>query len=173
MASKGILIRPILLGLSIVGVLVCEVGEVAALPFNDDMVMIQPANGRIMRELPPHSVPLGSLESQIAGPEAARQMTNPVQASENSIASGRRLFSINCTPCHGSYKDGEYIVSSLAAVGMPPINLAEKRLVDQPDGHFFSYIHFGGAIMPPYGWKFSIKEHWDIVNYIRQIQQEN
>jgi len=148
------------------------VNEASALPINTDMFDNQPSAGQIMRPLPDGSVPIGSLERQIESREVSDQFENPVSPDARSIVSGRRLFAINCTPCHGSYEGG-YQSGELARFGMPPINLTEQRLKNMSDGYFFSYIHFGGlALMPAYGWKFSIEEHWDIVNYIREIQNE-
>jgi hypothetical protein len=45
---------------------------------------------------------------------------------------------------------------------------------DRTDGYIFGAIHYGSysTLMPAYGWKFSIEEHWDMVNYIRKMQSE-
>jgi len=163
----------LLLGLVLLSILFPAILSTAsALPLNTDMFDTQPGKGQIMRPLPEDTVPIGSLGLQFESREDAAQLENPVAPDASSLASGKRLFSINCTPCHGSYEGG-YQPGEIARFGMPPINLAEERLKAMSDAYFFQFIHFGGlALMPAYGWKFSMEEHWDIVNYIRQIQNE-
>jgi hypothetical protein len=150
---------------------VCAPLSVQALPFNQDMVGTQLTNGNIMRPKAAESVPVGASERFI-GPkrEDALRLTNPVEPTEMSIASGSRLFAINCSPCHGRYIEGEHIPGAVS-VYLPGPELSNALYKDKPDAHFFQFIYYGGlAIMPAYGWKLSIEEHWDIVNYIRHLQ---
>jgi mono/diheme cytochrome c family protein len=144
-----------------------------ALPFNQDMVGGQLEAGSIMRPNPSDSIARGAGERFVGTREEAGKLANPVPADARSIGNGRRLFSANCSPCHGKYMDGKHIAGAVSAQ-IPGPDLALQTYKDKPDGHFFEFIHFGGiAIMPAYGWKFSIREHWDIVNYIRRVQQGN
>lgn len=149
-----------------------------ALPFNQDMVGNQPVAGSIMRPKAIGSVPRGSLGRYSEKPEdltKALQITNPTKADADSLANGQRLFTVNCTPCHGSYPEGKHIVSPLQVPngGMPAPVLADALIAQKSDGHFYQFIHFGGmAIMPAYGYKLSVQEHWDIINYIRDFQRK-
>ena len=98
---------------------------------------------------------------------------NPVPTTKASINNGKRQFSVNCGPCHGSYTDeGHQIGAYQEASKFPVPNLADQVYAERTDGHIFGYIYFGGAIMPRYGWKLSKNEIWDIVNYVRNLQKE-
>ena len=149
-----------------------------ALPFNQDMVGTQPVTGSIMRPKAPGSVPRGALSRYSEKPEdltKTLQITNPTKADADSLAHGERLFSVNCSPCHGSYTGGKHVASAMQVPNgaMPGPVLSDAIVAQKPDGHFYQFIHFGGmAIMPAYGYKLSVQEHWDIVNYIRDFQRK-
>lgn len=152
--------------------------EAAALPFNDDMVDIQPRTGSVVRSKPATSVSVGSLAFRVANRQEAEALENPVKLDAVSKMKGKRLFAVNCTPCHGDIAAKEWKVGP---VGIKFGNIPDIRAVDparqkdyrtQTDGFFYSVIHFGSmsTLMPAYGWKLSPTEHWDIVNYIRSVQ---
>jgi mono/diheme cytochrome c family protein len=145
--------------------------RVSALPFNQDMVGNQLGLGQVMRPKAEGSVSLNDVKRYIGGVRAdAANLENPVPATLTSILHGKRLYNSNCSPCHGSFVQGKHVPGPVGAK-LPAVNLAQDYLKAVPDSHFFQFIHFGGmAIMPAYGCKLSIEEHWDIVNYIRAVQ---
>jgi mono/diheme cytochrome c family protein len=144
---------------------------VHALPFNQDMVGNQLGLGAMHRPQAPGAVPIGSSNRYVEGDrEGAASVLNPISASADSISAGHRLFDAQCSPCHGKIVDSSYVVGAVATY-LPGPNLFLDAYKQKADGHFFQFIRYGGmAIMPAYGSKFSIKEHWDIVNYIRSVQ---
>jgi len=142
-----------------------------ALPFNDDMVEGQLKPGQVMRSQASGSVAIGSLARTTSSREAARALSNPIKPDKSSKENGARLYTINCAPCHGTWKNGKH------EMGISPLlpgpDLSMDAIAQKPDGHFYDFIHFGGmAIMPAYGFKLSVKEHWDIVNYLREVQRK-
>lgn len=155
-----------------VSVVVSLVTEVSALPFNTDMSHTQILrSGSVARDKVKGTVPLGSAASYLEKKEDAFTLVNPVAADAVSISNGERLWSINCTPCHGFYSDdGKYTPGQVNKF-MPGPDVTADMYKQKPDGFFYGTINFGGIVlMPGYGWKFSATEHWDIVNYIRKIQ---
>ena len=143
-----------------------------ALPFNQEMVGKQTAGG-IMRPAPKDSIPLGSNDRFVGTREESVKLTNPIQSDIRSISNGRRMYQANCSVCHGRYLDSDstFVYGALWPA-IPGLPLYTPDMQAKPDGHFFQHIHFGlTGVMPPYGWKFSIKEHWDIVNYVRHVQK--
>lgn len=141
-----------------------------ALPFNDDMVHDQLKTGEVMRAAPEHSIPIGASERYVKDRDAALKLTNPIAGDELSTRNGQRLWEIHCSMCHGVYTDQGYKIG-VVNQWMPGPNLADDTIKGKSDGHFFGYVYFGGlALMPRYGWKLSITEHWDLVNYIREVQ---
>jgi mono/diheme cytochrome c family protein len=143
-----------------------------ALPFNDDMVDVQKRTGVMMRQKAPGTVPVGMSQYYVMSKAEAEKLVNPVKADERSIANGKRLFAINCTPCHGDISKKPwapgYVAAKLPLIPPDPTTEAYKA---RSDGFFYGTIHFGGAaLMPALGWKLSPTEHWDVVNYIRKEQ---
>lgn len=145
-----------------------------ALPFNQDMVGNQYGLGQIMRPKAAGAISNNDAKRYVGlTREEAVDIQNPVPATAASVLHGKRLYAVNCSPCHGSFVDGKHVPGPVGAK-LPAVNLAQEYLKVVPDSHFFQFIHFGGmAIMPAYGWKLSLEEHWDIVNYIRTVQKGN
>jgi mono/diheme cytochrome c family protein len=144
-----------------------------ALPFNQDMVGNQPSIGDIQRPEPGLSISRGSLQRDLLMTrEEAVNLKNPVKATEQSVYHGDRLYNANCAPCHGRVLDGKVYLGTVQNQVPGPALFAES-MWEKSDGHYFSYIHYGGmAIMPAYGWKLNFYEQWDIVNFIRKIQED-
>jgi mono/diheme cytochrome c family protein len=144
-----------------------------ALPFNQDMVGNQPSIGDIQRPEPGSSVSRGSLQRDLMmSREEAVNLKNPIKPTEQSIYHGERLYSSNCSPCHGRVIDGEVYLGTVQTQ-VPGPALFVESMWEKSDGHYFSYIHYGGmAIMPAYGWKLNSHEQWDIVNFIRKVQED-
>ena len=92
-----------------------------ALPFNTDMMDKQPITGSIMRPKEPGSVAFGSLADRVETRDEALKLENPLKGDALSIASGERLFSTNCAPCHGRWTEGKHQAGSLPAM-MPSVD---------------------------------------------------
>ena len=128
-----------------------------------------------MRPFPKRSVPVAGTTVTVKDMEAARKMSNPVPADAQSVAQGRRLFEIYCTPCHGQSGTGDGLVG--AKLIMKPWNLTSSNDMhtwdskEYPDGYIWGYITFGGAVMPTYANDLSATERWHVVNYMRKVLQ--
>ncbi len=148
--------------------------QLLALPFNDDMFHDQYKTGEVMRSNPEGSIPVGAKGRVIGSKEEAETLVNPLKGSKVSEVRGQRLWETNCTPCHGAFKgDGfERVIPLTTGLPLgPDVSVAAYK--ERSDGYLFGTIHFGGlALMPRYGYKLSITEHWDLVNYIRMTQRE-
>lgn len=158
-----------------------------ALPFNDDMVHDQYKVSEVMRDGTKGTVAVGSLARSVKDRTEGLTLKNPIPFTEGSIARGKRLWDVNCTPCHGRYTGKAHPEFKTMAVFEKPIDplvasatsgpqLVSKAYIEDPsktDGHIYSYIYFGGlAIMPRYGYKLAPSEIWDMVNYIRYMQED-
>ena len=147
------------------------VSEAIALPFNDDMVDVQKRTGTIMRQKAPGTVAIGMSEYYVPSREEAEKMTNPVKADAASLAKGKRLFAVNCLPCHGDISKKPYQPGAVGKKTLQtPPDLTLETYKTRTDGSIFATIHFGIRLMPGHGWKLTPTDHWDIVNYIRNQQ---
>lgn len=99
---------------------------------------------------------------------------NPVPADESSVERGRILFSVTCTQCHGPAADGNGVISG--ALMFPPANLTGDVVQNKPDGSLFLTISngiqgTGGQIhMPALNENLTVRDRWDVVNYIRTLK---
>jgi hypothetical protein len=107
---------------------------------------------------------------------------NPVPADESSVARGAQLYQINCAVCHGVTGTETTTVSSFF-VKVKPTNLASEQAQSLSDGEIFLTItngkfnpnnslfpdvQFSGQC-PPLNENLTIRERWDIVNFIRTL----
>jgi hypothetical protein len=49
---------------------------------------------------------------------------------------------------------------------------SDPYIVPKTDGHYYGVLQFGFGLMPAIGWKMSPSEHWNIISYVRQVQQK-
>jgi mono/diheme cytochrome c family protein len=141
----------------------------SAAPWDFDMYRQQSLQSNEVGRAPVKgTVPLGKKPFTMTADEADKALQNPTPATLNSAWRGQRLYTANCSPCHGKKADAQ---SPLGATKQLPIpNLLEDFYKNRSDGRIYAVIQNGGAVMPRYGFKFSEQEHWDVVNYLRFLQ---
>jgi mono/diheme cytochrome c family protein len=99
---------------------------------------------------------------------------NPVKSDANSIERGRVLYSVTCIQCHGAKADGNGIIGG--ALVFQPANLTGDVVQSKPDGSLFLTISngilgTGGQIhMPALNENLTVRDRWDVVNYIRTLK---
>jgi copper transport protein len=98
-------------------------------------------------------------------------LVNPIVASDASIARGEQLFLSNCQTCHGVEGAGVEEVDPRHLHGNEA-NLIDDRSSAQRDGDLFHWISFGvpGSEMPAYDAALTEVERWDLVNFLRWLQ---
>lgn len=119
----------------------------------------------------PRVMPDGTLPTDAGMPPMSlEQMTmglhNPKEPTPGNLAHGKELFLTTCAPCHGETGAGDGPVAHL--LKHAPVNLN----VMVPDGFIFGYIRNGGVYMPSYGDAMSADERWDVVLWVKHLQQE-
>jgi mono/diheme cytochrome c family protein len=107
---------------------------------------------------------------------------NPVPADAVSISRGSQLYSINCQMCHGETGDGAGTISAFL-VKKKPANLTSDLVQSKPDGSLFMTISNGifnpnntlfpdvefSGQMPPLNENLTVRERWDVVNFLRTL----
>lgn len=99
--------------------------------------------------------------------EASAAWKNPLPTTEFHLTEGKRLYNINCTPCHGEdgqgqgtiVQDGKYPRVPAYADRLPTIN---------PGKAFYSITH-GKNLMGAYGSVLTPTQRWQVVHYIYQL----
>jgi len=89
---------------------------------------------------------------------------------ESSVARGDTLFHNFCFTCHGMTMKGD---GPVAQQFMPPPDLLAEATRKRSDGFIYMYMRHGGVVMPSYGNAVSSRDAWDIVRYIRSMQQKS
>lgn len=155
--------------------------ECFALPFNTDMLEVQPGPDKVSRKKPAGSIAIGSLQRQKPELTSEWVQKNPFEGDVAAVERGHEKFRANCSPCHGTFESGKHVPSPLMLKGMPSIDVSSeavrfsdpgKNQSPKPDAHLFTYIYNGGALMPAYGYKLSNDDIWDLISYVRQVQRE-
>lgn len=96
---------------------------------------------------------------------------NPVPADAASLARGKELFNINCTACHGPGGKGDGPVAAFLQ-NKKPIDLTGPIGISLSDGAIFMTITNGTpGGMPALNENLTVRERWDVVNYVRSLQQ--
>jgi mono/diheme cytochrome c family protein len=138
------------------------------------MMEIQPSFRPMKAPLPApaRSVPVeGAAYMPGAGSPA-----NPVLADPASLARGQSLYELNCAICHGTQGKGDgSIIDKLIR---KPSDLTSSSVLLLSDGEIFLVITNG--VNPGVGFKggmpqlresLSVSDRWDVINYLRTLQQ--
>lgn len=104
--------------------------------------------------------------SWVAPARAARQ-ANPIVATADSIAVGKRVYAENCFSCHGAKGQGDGPTAQF--LERRPGNLADPKLTEQTDGALFWKISEGRAPMPTFGQVLEEEERWQVIHYVRTL----
>jgi mono/diheme cytochrome c family protein len=101
---------------------------------------------------------------------AAGAPVNPVPADETSIARGSQLFYTNCAMCHGVDGEGNGTIAAFF-VKKKPANLTSALVQSKNDGAIFLTISNGFGFMPALNENFTVRERWDLVNFVRTLDE--
>ena len=140
-----------------------------ALPWDIDMYRQESLKSNEVGRAPViGTIPRGYKPFRMSIEEAEKSLQNPVPGTLHSAWRGQRLWNANCLSCHGELGVGDGPVGPL--MGVP--NLLTDFYKNKSDGRVFAVIHHGLRAMPRYGYKLSVAERWDLVNYLRVLQGE-
>lgn len=137
----------------------------------------------------------GEVAAVIRTDAATDTITNPYAGDPNLLATGARLFRVNCAPCHGLEGAGSGPVThndqgagiKRFLMAAPTLSGALTRVDTLSDGFLYATIRNGGAGsagatadrpaylasigagMPAYGPLLTDYERWSIVDYMRTL----
>ena len=121
--------------------------------------------------LPPaDSVPTKGLEhTPMPGTPEATALKNPEKATDFSLLSGKELFGIYCTPCHGESGKGDGPVAKKFVPTPVDISAAGHGSL-HPDGDLFAVVTHGKNGMPPFRSDLTAEERWLVIAYLRTLK---
>jgi mono/diheme cytochrome c family protein len=119
--------------------------------------------------LPARSVPI---EGVAYIPELGVPV-NPVAAESDSLTNGKKLYDTSCALCHGATGEGNGNFSGFLSK-FPPVSLVDVNRMSLSDGAIFMTITDGvPGRMPHLRENLPTAEmRWDVVNYVRLLQQQ-
>lgn len=105
-------------------------------------------------------------------PEAFRELSSPLTATEIVLATGNRVYTENCSTCHGETGEGDGPAG--AALDPPPSNI--RRLPRMPmmssDAYLYWTVAKGGAPvdsgMTAFEESLTADEIWSVIVYLRE-----
>ena len=116
-------------------------------------------------------LPIPARSIPIEGPISIPNMgapENPITSDATSIARGQELFMINCQMCHGPGAQGNGPIA--ANLINQPANLTLPLTQTKSDGALFLTISNGVlGRMPPMNENLTVRDRWDLVNFIRTL----
>lgn len=141
------------------------------------------ADDRAAREPVAGTVPVGELDlddhfhrGKDANGAWARTFPDQVAIDDATMKRGEQRYNIYCTPCHGLTGAGDGMVAKRAdalaeGTWIPPTNVKQDHLRQQPVGQLFNTITHGIRNMPPYGHQIAPADRWAILLYVRALQR--
>jgi mono/diheme cytochrome c family protein len=119
----------------------------------------------------PASQPQASQPLSAVPVDAARK-ENPVKATAESLARGKKQYGVDCAMCHG--KDGAGKGDVGVDMKLPMHDESNPAtLKDRTDGELFYIIKNGKDQMPPEGNRVKEEILWDMVNYVRSFSKKS
>lgn len=132
------------------------------------------ANGATMQAPPAGTLPRGASGDTgvvVTGLlRGAAATTIPQPITSESLAVGAAKFRVYCAVCHGSAGFGGSTVAENMGPPRPP-SLRSARVAAVPVGYIFGVATNGLGRMPSYAGSLTASERWDVVAYIRALQQ--
>lgn len=110
-----------------------------------------------------------NLPKTTEGYEAAASLKNPVPVTTYTLAEGKRLYNINCTPCHGETGKAD---GTIVADGKfpPPPSYESDRIRTTPEGKMFYSVKYGKNLMGAYGTVLSPTQIWMVLHYVNTLK---
>jgi mono/diheme cytochrome c family protein len=100
----------------------------------------------------------------------AAKMQNPVKATPDSIAAGKKVFDSQCAACHGPAGKGDGKMAG--ELNPKPADLTDASWKHgSTDGEIYTLIRDGAKDtgMKAFGSKLTATQMWNVVNYIRTL----
>lgn len=99
--------------------------------------------------------------------EASSSLQSPIPATSYNLAEGKRLYNINCTPCHA--EDGKGKGTIVEDGKFPQVPAYSDRLPTINEGKAFYSITHGKNLMGSYASVLTPVQRWQVIQYIYEL----
>ena len=89
---------------------------------------------------------------------------------QESVARGGEVYRVFCISCHGPGGAGDGPVAKRGFPPPPPLTTGKSA--QMKDGQLFHILTYGQGSMAPMAAQLTRDRRWDVVNYVRLMQQE-
>lgn len=137
--------------------------------FKDGMTMRSPADGTVPMDFAPFEYTIAP-ESRI---KAGIELVNPVLASAEAIAKGKKVYTTFCIGCHGERGNGDGNLYTSHLYPLKPRTLSTGNATKLKDGEIFHSITLGFGSMGAHGSQIKPEDRWSLVLYIRNLQGDS
>lgn len=100
-------------------------------------------------------------------PAWADILYNPYSIEPLTLPQAQEVYNLYCTSCHGNQGQGY----DLEPTGQEVPDFKKEASGKQSDGALYWKIREGKGIMPGFKSKLSDEQHWQLVEYIRDISK--
>jgi mono/diheme cytochrome c family protein len=140
-----------------------------AMPWSRDMVVQQIVRPLLVMFSPaPGAVTVGSVP-MASNEVAERVFRNPLAATPENLAAGKKFYDIHCGVCHGAGGRGD---GPVAGGAMAPADLTSPVIQARGDGYIYGVIRNGVRSMPAYHESLNSTERWQVVLFVRTFAAE-
>lgn len=159
---RGLVIIGLVLTPFIIGLLFTY--ELIKIPFPTNMGE-QPSVG--YQDAPRKLSPEGAVPVQGLSIIPEEFPINLVPADEVSLQRGAILYGIHCQVCHGAQGHGDGPLGGF--FDRTPQNLTAAQITSEFDGSVYLTIVQGFGQMPSLAENLTLRERWDVINYVRTL----
>ena len=132
--------------------------------FNNGVAAQLPVDGTIKRGWMPYEV-ANTAEGKIFAKDS---LVSPLKSTEDNLATGKELFGIYCTVCHGKKGKGDGgLVKSEKFLGVP--NYKDR---DITTGSIYHTIYYGLNAMGSHAGQLNENERWQVAMYVSKLKAD-
>jgi mono/diheme cytochrome c family protein len=101
----------------------------------------------------------------------ANKLVNPVKATPESIARGRKAYGFDCAMCHGKEGAGDGDLAESMHLKLKDYR-DPAALKDMTDGEMYAIIMNGKGQMAGEEGRLKPEQVWNVVNYVRSLAKK-
>lgn len=104
--------------------------------------------------------------------EGAKKNKNPLESKmdDEILTVGLKYYTIHCAVCHGAKGEGGEKTSIGEKMALKPPSMLSDKVRSWTDGHLYHVITVGQGVMGPYASHIPEQYRWQVVNYIKYLQ---